>query len=148
MRPLRHVERVEKMTQNYHKDSQAQKNSNEYEAKLNLVQAIVNKIDLMVGLLYEIKTGSPIGKTITILLNIYPMEKVFSNTEEAIPVNISLSSLARLAEISVTELKESLDYLQQEGIIYYSGRMAFLLLLLSGKLLWGNPIFRDFNSHF
>ena len=107
------------MTRNYHKDCHAKKNSNEYEAKLNLVQAIVNQIDLMVSLLYEIKTGSPIGKTITILLNIYPMEKVFSNTEKTVPVNISLASLARLAEISVTELKESLDYLQREGIICY-----------------------------
>ena len=104
------------MTHNYHKDRQAQMNNNEYEVKLNLVQAIVNQIDLMLSLLYEIKTGSPIGKTIAILLNIYPLEKVFSNSEET-TVNISLSSLAGLAEISVAELKESLDYLQQEGII-------------------------------
>ena len=119
MRPLRPVERVEKMTQNYHKDCQAQRNGNEYEAKLNLVQAIVNQIDLMVSLLYEIKTGSPIGKTITVLLNIYSLGKGFSNTEETEKVIISLSSLARLAEISTTELKDSLDYLQQEGIINY-----------------------------
>ena len=119
MRPLKPVERVEKMTQNYHNDCQAQGNNNKYEAKLNLVQAIVNQIDLMVSLLYEIKTGSPIGKTITILLNIYSLGKGFYNTEETVKVIISLSSLAKLAEISITELKDSLDYLQKEGIINY-----------------------------
>ncbi|ACV62783.1 hypothetical protein Dtox_1945 [Desulfofarcimen acetoxidans DSM 771] len=108
------------MTKNYHKNCQAQWKSNEYETNQNLVQAMVNQIDLFVKLLYEIKTGSPLGKTVTVLLNIYSLEKVFYGREEAISVNISLSNLARFAEISLTELKESLDYLKQEGIIYYS----------------------------
>ena len=108
---LRPAERVEKMTQNY----QAKRNSD--EVNLNLVKGMVNQIDLMVSLLYEIKTGSPIGKTITTLLNIYPSEKFLCNTEKRVQINVSLSSLASLAEISVKELKKSLDYLQQQGII-------------------------------
>lgn len=84
-----------------------------------LVIDIVNRIDVMSKVLYEIKTESPLGKTIKILIGLFDHDgKIYPDGTICLR-RVSLNALAGQAEISEADLKESLDYLQRLRIILY-----------------------------
>lgn len=80
------------------------------------IKKMVSRVNLMRDLLFEIKADTPLGKTVKMLLNLFLCEG-----EEGILdlTGISYHKLANLIGISHTELQESLEYLQQQGIILY-----------------------------
>ncbi|WP_027363920.1 hypothetical protein [Desulfotruncus alcoholivorax] len=80
------------------------------------IKKMVSRVNLMRDLLFEIKAGTPLGKTVKMLLNLFLCEGedgIFDLT------GISCHKLANLIGISHSELQESLEYLQQQGIILY-----------------------------
>ena len=80
------------------------------------IKKMVSRVNLMRDLLYEIKADTPLGKTVKMLLNLFLCEGedwVLDLT------GISYYKLANLIGISLTELQESLEYLQRQGIISY-----------------------------
>lgn len=78
------------------------------------IKKMVSQINLMQNLLFEVKADSPIGKTVKILLNLFICEDKPDGLTD-----ISCYKLAVWTGISLTELHESLRYLQQQGIISY-----------------------------
>lgn len=80
------------------------------------IKKIVTRVNLMRDLLFEIKADTPLGKTVTALLNLFLYEgegEVWDLT------GISYQKLADSIGISRAELLESLESLQQQGIIEY-----------------------------
>lgn len=80
------------------------------------IKKIVTQVNLMRDLLFELKADTPLGKTVKTLLNLFLCkgeEEVWDLT------GISYQKLADLIGISQTELLESLESLQQRGIIAY-----------------------------
>ncbi|KJS12798.1 MAG: hypothetical protein VR67_06215 [Peptococcaceae bacterium BRH_c8a] len=80
------------------------------------IKTLVSRVNLMRNLLFEIKAETPLGKTVKIILNLF-----FCEGEDGFLdlTGISYHKLANLIGISHTELQESLEYLQQQGIILY-----------------------------
>lgn len=89
------------------------------EANLRLVETLVNQINLMTFLLYEIKTDTPRGKALKVLLHLFSQEGQVSSNGAVILTNISLPALADLTEISPADFQASLDYLEEHKVILY-----------------------------
>lgn len=68
-------------------------------------------------LLYEMKAGTPLGKTINVLFNLYCYEGKVLAAGSINLIDIPLKKMAGLAGISEEELWDSLDFLHQNGII-------------------------------
>lgn len=93
--------------------------SSSYEANIQLVKNMVNRLNTMSTLLYEINAGTPLGKTVKILFNLYRYEGKTSGSGVINLTGISFHKLANLVEISEAELQESLNFLHQKGFIFY-----------------------------
>lgn len=93
------------------------KNSGGLIICLEFIQKKVDRINLMANLLYEVKSGTPLGRVTVILLNLYFPEA--GAPAQKSPGVLSISILASLAGVSELELRSVLDFLQQKGIISY-----------------------------
>jgi len=89
------------------------------DANIQLVKNMVNRLNTMSTLLYEMKAGTPLGKTVNILFNLYRYEGKVSADGAINLIDISLKRLADLAGISKEDLLDSLDFLHRNGIIIY-----------------------------
>jgi len=89
------------------------------DANIQLVKKMVDRSNIMSILLYEIKAGIPLGKTVNILSNLCRYEGKASASGTINLADISLKKLAGLARISEAELQDSLDFLHRNGIIIY-----------------------------
>lgn len=99
----------------------------EDKSNIQLVKDIVESINTMAALLFEIKAGTPLGKTLKTLFNLCRRDGKDSAGGVINLTGISFRNLAGMMDITEPELKESLDYLQQNGKIYYrpaSGRKS------------------------
>lgn len=92
------------------------KHSRDKEAVDAQIKTMISRVNLMRDLLFEIKADTPLGKTIKMLLNL-----LLSDGEDGILdlTGLSYQKLASLIGVSHAELQESLEYLQQRGIISY-----------------------------
>lgn len=100
-------------------DSQAPPRQEQLEGNMQVVQSLARRINLMALLLYEIKAGTPLGKTVELLLDIFRREGTTTPNGALILTNLSRLDLAELAKLSATELQESLDRLARDSIIIY-----------------------------
>jgi len=100
-------------------DSQAPQQQGQREGNMQVVQSLARRINLMALLLYEIKAGTPLGKTVELLLDLFRREGTTTPNGALILTNLSRLDLAELAELSATELQESLDRLARDSIIIY-----------------------------
>lgn len=82
------------------------------------IKKMVSRVNLMRELLFEIKADTPLGKTVKVLLNSFLCEGEGGDGTLDL-TGISYHKLANLIGISQTELQESLEYLQQQGVIFY-----------------------------
>lgn len=89
------------------------------EADIQLVKNMVDRLNTMSTLLYEIKAGPPLGKTMNILFNLCRYQGKTSAEGTINLAEVSLKKLAGLAGISEAELIDALDYLHRNGIIIY-----------------------------
>ncbi|WP_018086221.1 hypothetical protein [Desulfurispora thermophila] len=78
------------------------------------IKKMVTRLNLIRDLLFEIKANTPLGKTVKTLLNLFLSKGKGRSPDLA---GISCHELANLIGITPAELKESLEYLQQQGII-------------------------------
>ncbi|MTI85681.1 MAG: hypothetical protein FH756_17735 [Firmicutes bacterium] len=80
------------------------------------IKKLVSRVNLMQDLLFEIKADTPLGRTVKMLLNLFLCED-----EDGVLdlTGISCQKLANLTGVNHTELQESLEYLQRQGIILY-----------------------------
>lgn len=92
------------------------KYSEEEEEVYIQIKKMVSRVNLMQDLLYEIKADTPLGKTVKVLLNLFFCEGEYQALDLT---GISYCKLANLIGISLTELQESLEYLQRQGVISY-----------------------------
>ncbi|HHW40524.1 MAG TPA: hypothetical protein GXX19_05110 [Syntrophomonadaceae bacterium] len=99
--------------------SQAPRRQGQREGNMQVVQSLARRINLMALLLYEIKAGTPLGKTVELLLDLFRREGTTTPNGALILTNLSRLDLAELAELSATELQESLDRLARDSIIIY-----------------------------
>lgn len=88
------------------------------------IRNIMDSLNTMSHLLFEVKAETPLGKTLKVLISLYRRQCETSVNETLTLSGISLQGLARLAGISDAELQQSLDYLRQKGIIIYNNTPA------------------------
>lgn len=79
------------------------------------IKKLAAELNKMRNLLYEIKADTPLGITVITLLNIF----VEGREGNLALTGISYDKLACSMGISPRELLDSLEYLHQQGIIYY-----------------------------
>lgn len=83
------------------------------QENIQLVKSIARDISTMSALIYEIKAGTPLGKTIIIAFHLF-----YKSSGKNI-CGISSPTLAKMAGVSQDELEDCLDYLQKQKIIVY-----------------------------
>jgi|GEM_PF-4043376 len=84
------------------------------------VQKLTARLELMRTLLYTIKAGVPAGRIAAVLVVLCALSGLEQTGNEIILTEAEYQALARSANLSTGKLKDSLDYLQQQGIICYS----------------------------
>lgn len=102
-----------------HLRGRKQREEKKPDANIQLAKKMVNRLNIMSTLLFEIKAGTPLGKTVNILFNLCRYEGKASASGTINLADISLKKLAGLAGISEAELRDSLDFLHRNGIIIY-----------------------------
>ncbi|MFZ5633785.1 MAG: hypothetical protein ACOY40_13160 [Bacillota bacterium] len=89
------------------------------EKNIQLVKNMAHCINTMTFLLYEIKAGTPLGKTVKVLFDLFGHEGKSSPGGTINLSAVSLRTLANSAGISGEELQDSLDCLQRQKVIFY-----------------------------
>lgn len=85
---------------------------------LKFIQDLAERIEFMTFLLFEIKARTPLGRILIFLLNLTSHTEGVSDEKVAlksIPIAVFIESTG----VTEEELWESLEHLQQKGIIYY-----------------------------
>lgn len=84
------------------------------------VKKLTARLELMRTLMYTIKAGVPAGKIAAVLIVLCALSSSGQTGNKIVLTEDEYQALARSANLSTGELKDSLDYLQEQGIICYS----------------------------